>query len=133
MADRKPNPKAQALEAAFHHLHGTNEANSEQCQPASNGADVGSTPCFHAVFAFSLGKDDWEIVGIFTKEDEANEYLASIHTCSAAHLHGAGVIEYLPMATILEILVKDRLGAVASAIEQLSEQLVAVVAEKVKS
>ena len=48
MADRKPNPKAQALEAAFHRLHGTNEANSEQCQPASNGADVGSTPCFHA-------------------------------------------------------------------------------------
>lgn len=36
MADRKPNPKAQALEAAFHRLHGTNEANSEQCQPASN-------------------------------------------------------------------------------------------------
>lgn len=73
---------------------------------------------FYAVEAYLNHSDDYELVGIFSKEDEANQFAEELRKSGRC----AGVVspQHLEMPVILEILVRDRLRELAEPIRAIA-------------
>lgn len=80
---------------------------------ADNGAVVPSLPVhqFHVVFAFNAVSTEFEIVGVFSKAEEAKALCVSVSGL-------AGGIDQMTMVQILDYVGRTRLAALAAILER---------------
>ena len=83
---------------------------------------MSSKPLFHTVTTYNRGLEAFELVGIFSKPEEA-EAFALPYRESKEH-EGVGVVNGpVSMPIILSVLTRERLGGVAAALEKIGVKL----------
>ncbi|SEG12810.1 hypothetical protein [Marinobacterium lutimaris] len=73
----------------------------------------------YMVQAVRAGFDDYQVEGVFTVSDDAFEYRQAL--LREGRFLDVAKPEYVPMKTVLDLLVRDRLGALSDQIKALLE------------
>ncbi len=75
-------------------------------------------PKFHVVQTFSSVVDEFVVVAILSKRDEADE-IAAAYRASKKHAH-VGCILTVTMAEVVELLIQDRLRDLAEPLKRIA-------------
>lgn len=73
-------------------------------------------PMFYLIHGVRSGYEDFTVEGIFTKEEDANDFVKELE--KLPYMQAVAQPQFLPLQTVKELLVQDRLGAIAKVLQE---------------
>jgi hypothetical protein len=73
-------------------------------------------PMFYLIHALRAGYDYFTVEGVFTKEEDANDWVKKLE--ALPYIQGVAKPQHLPLQTVKELMLDDRLGKLAEVLRE---------------